>query len=184
VARRLIWAIPGKGKNMKKPIAITLMLFVTVFFVSGCTSSFSQWMGKPSPDFTVTDIDGRTFNLSQQRGKDVIVVISTTWCPFCKAEVPELIRLRDSFDADSVTIIAISNEDAAVLRKFRQERGINYMMASTANLPSPYSEMTGLPRFFFIDRNGTIRDTTSGYHSFESLKNLVSAMGVPAMPAK
>jgi peroxiredoxin len=168
---------------MKKPTAIALPLVVAVLFVSGCTS-FNQWMSKPSPDFTVTDIDGKTFNLSQQKGKDVIVVISATWCPFCKREVPELIRLRDSFDAGSVTIIAISNEDAAVLRTFRQAKGINYMMASTKNLPSPYSEMTGIPRFFFIDRNGTIRDTASGYHDFEALRSLVSAMDVTAVPAK
>ncbi len=168
---------------MKKGTAIALLLFVTVLVISGCTS-FEQWKGKPSPDFTVTDIDGKTFNLSQQKGKDVIVVISTTWCPFCKNEVPELIRLRDSFDADSVTIISISNEDNTVLRTFRQAKGINYMMASTKTLPSPYSEVTGIPRFIFIDRNGTIRDTTSGYHSFEALRSLVSAIDVTAVPAK
>ena len=88
------------------------------------------------------------------------MVISTTKCPFCKEQVPDLIRLRDSYDADSVAIIAISNEDNTVLRTFRQAKGINYIMASTENLPSPYSEVTGIPRFFFIDRNGTIRDTT------------------------
>jgi peroxiredoxin len=168
---------------MKKETAISLLLFVTVLVVSGC-ASFEQWMGKQTPDFTVTDIDGQTFNLSQQRGKDVVVVISSTWCPFCKKEVPELIRLRDSFDADSVTIISISNEDNTVLRTFRQAKGINYIMASAKNLPSPYSDMTGLPRFFFIDRNGAIRDTVSGYHSFESLRSLVSAMDVTAVPAE
>ncbi len=168
---------------MKKETAIALLLVVAVLFVSGCTS-FEQWMGKASPDFTVTDIDGKTFNLSQQKAKVVIVVISTTTCPFCKMQVPDLIRLRDSFDADSVTIIAISSEDNTVLRTYRQAKGINYIMASTENLPLPYSERTGIPRFFFIDRNGTIRDTASGYHSFEALTSLVSAIDVTAVPAK
>jgi thiol-disulfide isomerase/thioredoxin len=170
---------------MKKGTAIASLLVVAaVGFISGCTSSFSQWMGKASPDFTVTDIDGKTLTLSQQKGKDVVVVISTTTCPFCKWEVPELIRLRNSYDAGSVVIIAISNEDNAVLREFRQAKGINYILASTQYLPPPYGERTGIPRFFFIDRNGTIRETAHGYHSFAELTSLVSAMDVTTLPAK
>jgi len=168
---------------MEKGTLIALSLLVTVLLISGCTS-FERWKSKQSPDFTVTDIDGKTFNLSQQKGKDVVVVISTTWCPFCKKEVPDLIRLRESFNSDKVTIISISNEDDSVLRTFRQAKGINYIMVSTENLPSPYSEVTGIPRFFFIDRNGTIRNTTSGYHSFEELKSLILAMDAAVVPAK
>ena len=160
------------------------LLLAAACFISGCGSSFKQWMGQASPDFTVTDIDGKTFALSQQKGKDVVVVILSTKCPFCKMQVPELIRLRNSYDADSVTIIAISNEDNAVLREFRQAKRINFILASAQDLPSPYSDSTGIPRFFFIDRNGKIRDTTSGYHSFGALKSLLSGIGVKTLPAK
>jgi peroxiredoxin len=168
---------------MKKRTTIASLLVVAVLFISGC-ASVEQWTGKSSPDFTVTDIDGKTFTLSQQKGKDVIVVAFTTKCPFCKMEVPNLIRLRNSYDADSVMIIAISNEDDAALRTFRQAKGVNYFIASAENLPPPYGEIDVIPTFFFIDRNGTIRETALGYHSFEELKSLVSAMGVTTLPAK
>jgi peroxiredoxin len=164
-----------KEKNMKKT-AITLLLIGSAGLMSGCAPSFSKWKQKAAPDFTVTDIDGKTFTLSQQKGKDVIVVLLTTKCPFCKMEVSQLVKLRDSYDAASVAIIAISNEDNSVLREFRQARGINYTIASTQNLPSPYSDRTSIPMFFFVDRTGTIRDTAVGYHSAGSLESLVSEM--------
>jgi peroxiredoxin len=169
---------------MKKQTAIASLLVAAILFMSGCGASFSQWEGKASPDFTVTDIDGKTFVLSQQKEKDVIVVFWTTKCPFCKMEVPNLIRLRNSFDANSVVIIAISNEDNAVLRTFRQAKGVNYIIASTDNLPPPYGEVDTIPTFFFIDRNGTIRKTAHGYCSFGKLTSLVSAMDVTASPSK
>jgi peroxiredoxin len=179
----LVWEIPHKEKNMKKGTAIALLLVAAVLFISGCTS-FKEWTGKTAPDFTATDIDGKTFILSQQKGKDVIVVFWATSCPYCKKEIPNLISLRNSYEADSVVIIAISNEDNAVLRTFRQANSFNCVIASMENLPPPYGEVTGIPTIFFIDKNGTIRYATHGYRSFKELTSLVSALDVTTVPAK
>jgi len=139
---------------------------------------FNEWIDKPAPDFTITDIDGKTFTLSQQKGKDVMVVFWATWCPPCKQEIPNLIELQNKYDADTLAIIAISDESDKTLRSFRQANGLNYTVASAENLPSPYDEVTAIPTILLIDKNGIIRNATEGYHNFEELRSLLSTLDV------
>jgi peroxiredoxin len=145
---------------------------------------FSEWINKPAPDFTITDIDGKTFTLSQQKGKDVMVVFWATWCPPCKQEIPSLIELRNTYGADMLAIIAISDESDKTLSSFRQVNGLNYTIASAENLPSPYDEVTAIPTTLLIDKNGIIRNATQGYHNFEELKSLLSNLDVTNEPMK
>ncbi len=139
---------------------------------------FNEWIDKPAPDFTIADIDGKTFTLSQQKGKNVMVVFWATWCPPCKQEIPNLIELRNTYDANTLAIIAISDENDKTLRSFSQTNGLNYTVAPAENLPAPYNEVTGIPTILFIDKNGIIRDATEGYHNFKELKSLVSTLDV------
>ncbi len=137
---------------------------------------FNEWIDKPAPDFTIADIDGKTFTLSQQKGKDVMLIFWATWCPPCKQEIPNLIELRNTYDANTLAIIAISDESDKTLRSFSQPNGLNYTVASAQNLPAPYNEVTGIPTIFFIDKNGTIRDATEGYHNLGELKSQLSTL--------
>ena len=158
-------------------IAITLH-GSRIFQLSEQTESqvISEWIGKPAPNFTVTDIDGKTFILSQQKGKDVMVVFWATWCPPCKSEIPNLIKLRNMYSVDKLAIIAISDEADKTLITFRQVNDLNYTVASMKNLPAPYNEVTAIPTVLLIDNNGIIRNSAEGYHDFEELKSMLSTL--------
>ena len=60
----------------------------------------------PIGDFTVTDLDGRVISSSNLRGKVVLVNFWATWCPPCRAEIPDLIKLQQKY-RDQVVIIGI-----------------------------------------------------------------------------
>ncbi len=126
--------------------------------------AFEQWQGKIAPDFTLTDIEGNVQKLSNYRGKNVLVVMWATWCGPCKLEAPELIELRKSVPQDKLAILAISREDAALLKNFVAQNQLNYTVMSSAGatLPSPYSEVQAIPSGFFIDAEGKIKLSTMG----------------------
>ena len=49
---------------------------------------------KPAPNFSLKDLTGKTVNFKAYKGRNVLLVFTTTWCPYCKREIPELKKLH------------------------------------------------------------------------------------------
>ncbi|MBX3178025.1 MAG: redoxin domain-containing protein [Candidatus Hydrogenedentes bacterium] len=145
-----------------------------MFDLDGYEEDFSRWEGVRAPDFTVTDLDGAEVTLSALRGKRVIVDIWATWCPPCVQEIPHFIQLASEL-TDDLVIVGISDEDEETLRAFAETKGINYVLASSDDLPSPYGDVVSIPTTFFIDRNGVIQQVLTGYHDLEDLREAATA---------
>lgn len=64
--------------------------------------------GTPAPDFTLTDIQGKEWKLSSFRGRKVVLVFWASWCPDCRAEVPELKALHASANPEKVAFVSVS----------------------------------------------------------------------------
>lgn len=133
------------------------------------------WQGVAAPDITITTLDGSTIKLSDLKGKRVVLDFWATWCPPCVKEIPHFIKLRSEVSTNELVIIGLSEEERSVLEPFIKKRGINYPIASTKDLPSPYSDVTGIPTTFFIDRKGIIQSVLVGYHDFEDLREYAIA---------
>jgi peroxiredoxin len=133
-------------------------------------SGASEWIGKESPDFTVTTIDGQIFKLSDFRGRRVVVDIWESWCGPCIQEIPHFNELRTSVAEDDLALIGISGEKESVLKPILGKHKMIYPIASSKDLPAPYSDANTIPTTFFIDRNGIIQTVLVGYHSFDVLK--------------
>jgi cytochrome c biogenesis protein CcmG/thiol:disulfide interchange protein DsbE len=137
-------------------------------------TSFDQWLGKIAPDFTLTDIEGNVHTLSDYRGKNVFVVVWTTWCPTCKLEIPHLKELRSAFEDKDLAILSISNEPPALLKEFAAEQGITYtVLSGGSNLEAPFGEVQYIPSGFFIDREGRFKLATTGLVPTSDAKAIV-----------
>ena len=153
----------------------------------------AKWEGVQAPDITVTTLDGQTIQLSQLKGKRVVLDFWAAWCPPCVREIPHFIRLFSQTSRDKLVIVGISDEKAGTLRTFIKEKGINYPIGSATNLPSPYADIQSIPTTFYIDRQGVIQTVAVGYHEFDALKTEALAadfqgepktlpVGPPALP--
>jgi thiol-disulfide isomerase/thioredoxin len=108
--------------------------------------------------FTVTDLKGRTISSTDLRGKVVIVNFWATWCPPCRAEIPDLIKLQDKY-RDQVVVLGISEDEGPVdaVEAFVAEQKMNYPVAlTTPALRKIFRGVTALPTTFVIDRDGRI----------------------------
>ncbi len=143
--------------------------------------AYESWYGKTAPDFALKDLAGKEHKLSDYRGKKVMLVFWATWCPPCKMEIPDLVKLRNGLAEDKVAMLAISAEKADLLTRFVEQK-INYtVLLDTGNMPTPFGfdriyRTSGVPCGFFIDPRGKIILATSGLISLNELKAIIQAI--------
>lgn len=132
-------------------------------------------IGFIAPDFTLKDLDGNIVKLSDFRGKPVYLNFWTSWCPPCKAEIPEIQKFYQQ-NKDKVAVLAVNltfNDKVSDV--------INILKANTANFPvlldtnanssvADSYQVYGIPASFFIDKNGIIRETHVGGMTLATLQ--------------
>lgn len=170
---------PAQAAPDSKP---TLESIVADSRKSGWEPSFTEWYGKMAPDFTLTDITGKSHKLSDYRGKKVMLVFWATWCPPCLQEIPSLIELRKTVSEDKLTILAITavgyRSTIQGVKKFVAANPvINYPVIAVEpdSLPNPYNSINAIPSAFFINPDGKIKIVTEGAVPFSQIKAILDA---------
>ena len=143
--------------NSSKRFALLLLLAGLVLALACCRNSEPAKIGTTAPDFTVND-GTKTVQLSQLRGKPVLLNFWATWCPPCVQEVPDLVRLQQQM-GDRVTILAVSmDEDDAAYKAFTSKHMPGVLTVRDGDHKS--SAMYGTyayPETFLIDKDGKIQ---------------------------
>jgi thiol-disulfide isomerase/thioredoxin len=121
--------------------------------------------GVRAPSLTLKSIEGRRVRLSDYRGKVLLINFWATWCPPCRAEMPDLIRLQREYGKDGLQIIGITYqpERLALVRKFTRSLKVNYpIVIGTRETKAGFSPDETLPLTVIIDREGTVRGAIAG----------------------
>ncbi|MBP3274878.1 MAG: redoxin domain-containing protein [Butyrivibrio sp.] len=120
----------------------------------------------PAPDFTLTDQYGVTHSLADYRGKIIFLNFWATWCPPCRAEMPDIQALYEKYSQDEnsdVVILGVAfpnqgdEKDAEGIAKFLEDNGYTYpvLMDEGATLQLPYY-ITAFPTTFIINPDGNV----------------------------
>jgi len=130
------------------------LFFLIMLFLLLCSGIVH---GGLAPEFTLTDIDGNAFSLSDFRGKVVIIEFFSTSCGSCINEIPHLKAVYNEFGEGDLVIISISkSNNNTQLINFRNEYQIPWIIAKdTANVFQTYN-VSGLPNLYMIDHEGVI----------------------------
>lgn len=125
----------------------------------GAASGAAPKIGEVAPEFTLLDVNGKPTGLSDFRGKTVVMNFWATWCPPCRKEFPELVKLHDrNVDRGLVVLGVDLQESPDIVRNFLNEFGANYpvVIDTKGDVASQY-RLLGLPTTYFIDGEGVIR---------------------------
>lgn len=88
-------------------------------------------VGSVAPDFTLKTPEGGTFQLSSLKGKTVVIDFWASWCPDCRKDAPELVRLYDEYHPKGIEFVGVSMDtDVEAWQKAIRQYGIRYPQAS------------------------------------------------------
>jgi thiol-disulfide isomerase/thioredoxin len=107
------------------------------------------------PELTLKTIDGRTLSSRDWKGKVTLVNFWATWCPPCREEIPDLIKLQARYK-DQLQIIGVSSDEGPVeeVAKFVAEHRMNYpIVMETPELTKAFPGIFALPTTFVIDQD-------------------------------
>ena len=118
-------------------------------------------LGKPVPDFSATDLDGKPISIEQYRGKVVLLDFRATWSGACLEDTPNVKKIYDAYKDKGFDIIGISlDNDEKRLRDHLKKHEIPWRQVySGKRWDSPIAQQYGIrnvPSGWLIDRDGTL----------------------------
>ncbi len=120
-------------------------------------------VGQPAPDFTLNGIDQKTVQLSQFRGKPVMLNFWATWCAPCSAEMPNIEKAYQQHSSDVVILAVNQNESADQVRGYAELYHLHFpLLLDEHSAVGETYRVQALPTTIFIDRTGTIREIHIG----------------------
>ena len=156
---------------MNKKIFLTLLFFFMPVVTLGQESRPAQ--------LTVKDIQGCYIRLSDYRGKVVLINFWATWCPPCRKEIPDLIRLQREYRIRGLQVIGVTYppQKLAEVRRFVRRAKVNYPVGlGTTETTLLFTQSENLPLTIVISRNGTIQDIIEGILLPEEFEQRIKPM--------
>lgn len=132
----------------------------------------------PAPDFALQTVDGQMVKLGDYRGQVVLLNTWATWCPPCRAEMPDLEAYYREHKVDGFVVLAVnSGESTETVTAFLEEQDFTFpvLLDPDGRVMSEY-KVRGLPTSFFIDRDGMMHNIWSGQLSPERLAELAGPL--------
>ena len=139
---------------------ITLLAAVLLF-----APALALGQNSPPTELNLKDIKGRDLRLSDYRGKVVLINFWATWCPPCRKEIPDLIKLQRDYGSRSLQVIGVTYppQKVAEVRRFVQRAKINYPVSlGTKETKLLFTSSETLPMTIVIGTDGSIRDIIEG----------------------
>jgi cytochrome c biogenesis protein CcmG/thiol:disulfide interchange protein DsbE len=144
------------------------VVVLSLLLAAGCDrGGHPTQIGRPAPDFTVTD-DGRSVRLSSYRGKVVVLNFWASWCAPCIEEIPSLNQLQRDMPQVVVVGVDMGEEDGAY-RQFIADHRVDFLTVRDAQQQSNGLYGTSRPpETYIIDRKGQIRRKFIGAQDWTS----------------
>ncbi len=117
-----------------------------------------------APDLSLATLDGKKISLDDLRGQVVLVNFWATWCPPCRAEMPEIENVYEKYRAQGFTVLAVNvAEDEPTITPFIKQYNLTFpILLDRDTFAAKRFLVAGLPTTFFIGRDGVIRATNLG----------------------
>lgn len=143
---------------MKKMLA-GFVLSGLVLFAPVHARELQVYKGSDTPPLALKDLNGKTHDLKQYRGKIVLINFWATWCPPCRAEMPSMQRLKDKMAGKPFVILAVDmgETEAEVKAYIRQIKTDFTVLLDKDGRALKTWKVFAFPTSYVVDAQGRIR---------------------------
>jgi peroxiredoxin len=140
---------------------------------------FGIQKGNMAPDFDLTTINGERTKLSDFRGKKIILNFWASWCPPCKAEMPNIEKFYQENKGQNVIVLAVNLTSAEKnkndVQQFIKDHGLTFpvLLDEQGKVGNLYQTFT-IPTSYVINTKGIVQQKFVGPMSVDIIKKLVS----------
>lgn len=134
-------------------------------------------VGQGAPVFALRDDNGNVVSLDQYHGKIVVMNLWASWCPPCRAEMPDLQTVAREFAKDGVVVIGVNQgESAQRAATFAHSLDIAFpiWVDDTQRYGRVYAAL-GLPTTVVIDRRGVVESGFDGPLTIQQMRTTLAA---------
>lgn len=175
----------NQSRFRRVSLGLLAVVLAGILVIQGCTPSSQSITsdeqevtagvneGESAPDFTLVDLKGNQVSLSDFRRKTVFVNFWATWCPPCRAEMPEIEAVYQEYKDKDVVVIGVDIlEPEDVVRQFVEQGGYSwiFVLDISGEVAANY-RVTAIPTSFFIDREGIIQAVKIGAMTKRAIEN-------------
>jgi len=160
-------------------------LATAALLLAACNGGASPPPAQPAEqavahDVTLKDLQGESRSLSEWAGQVRLIDFWATWCAPCREEIPWLKKLQETYGEQGFTIVAISDENAEIVRDFVEQREIGYVNLVDPGEATAKYGVVSLPTAFLVDREGNIVEEFRGVKPQRILEaKLRELLGLP-----
>jgi peroxiredoxin len=144
----------------------SLLLLLLCVFLCGCSMGEERPKGPPSkiavnapaPDFSLKDLKGQDVSLGSFRDCPVLLVFGTTWCPYCREEIPRIKEIFKKGKEKKLEVLNIYiNEPEAKVSAFASKYELPYpvLLDKDGQVAERY-QVRGVPTLVLLDRQGNV----------------------------
>ena len=146
-------------------------------------AKFDKWdlsrPGKPSPEISAVDIDGKQWTLADFRGKYIYIDMWATWCAPCRREIPYLKALEEKFKDAQIVFLGLSTDSDKTkweaMVKTGELTGVQLYLGPQSAFQKAY-QIDGIPRFILLDKEGKIIDNNMSRPSQDATAAALEAL--------
>lgn len=130
-------------------------------------------VGLKAPDFELENLAGEKIKLSDFQGKKVMLNFWATWCPPCKAEIPDMQKFHLE-EGEDIIILAVNIDPENDVAGFAKQMGVTFpvLLDKKNNVNKTY-QIISIPTSYFIDEQGLIQNKHIGAMNIKTMREFM-----------
>lgn len=146
------------------------IFFFSLLLILGCSPVRKVDQKITLDAIQLTDLSGRAVDVSQFKGKAVLINFWATWCKPCLQEMPLLANAQDRLRDEPIVFLFASNETLERITRFKDKQKFEFNYFHLGNLEA--LNIQALPTTFIFDQHGELKFSEAGFRDWTSPESI------------